>query len=92
MNAQEQNYKASTMERFKIIITLSKLGGTALFMKNPPLIYKLYQYTTGSLLWVITTLNLVYALTKTDDLLLMFKVLSTAIPLLLPSYSDFLMR
>ena len=73
------------MESLKIIITLSKLGGTAFFMKNPPLIYKLYQYTIGSLLWVITTLSFVYVLTKTDDLILKFKALSTTLPLFIPS-------
>ena len=92
MNTQEQSYKASTMERFKTIIWLSKLGGTALFMKNLPIIYELYQYTMGSLLWAITILGLVRALTNTDDLLVVFETLSTAMPFLIPSYSDLLIR
>ena len=92
MNTQEQSYKARTMERFKIIITLSKVGGTALFMKNPPLIYKLYQYILGYFVWTLPILAIVCALTKTDDMMAMFESLITAIAISMAAQSDLLIR
>ena len=89
MESPKPNNNEITIERFRIIIILARIGGIPIFMKNASFIYKIYQYLVHPLWYLLILGCCIDTITKLGgDSIKLYTSLGTTAPMVFIWWCD----